>query len=126
MKNKNTLTTFAENLKKDYPLTFKRWIAQEIEAKRISLRQAKEKYVIPEDDATIYKWIERYGQGKELSLATMTAKEKQEKVFLENRIKELEKALEMAKFKNIAMETMIDIAEDQLKISIRKKAGPKQ
>jgi hypothetical protein len=28
--------------------------------------------------------------------------------------------------KNISLETMIDIAEEQLKISIRKKSGPKQ
>jgi hypothetical protein len=27
--------------------------------------------------------------------------------------------------KNIALETMIDIAEEQLKITIRKKSGPK-
>jgi len=45
---------------------------------------------------------------------------------LEKRIKELEKALDYAKLKNIAVETMIDIAEKQFKISIRKKAGPKQ
>jgi hypothetical protein len=49
-----------------------------------------------------------------------------EKLSLEKRIKELEKALEYAKLKNIAIETMIDIAEENLKITIRKKAGPKQ
>jgi transposase-like protein len=119
-------TPFVENLKKDYPLIFKRWISQEIESKRISIREAKDKYALSVSDSAISQWIIRYGQGKELSLATMTPEEKQEKGLLEKRIKELEKALEMAKFKNIAIETMIDIAEEQLKISIRKKAGPKQ
>ena len=57
---------------------------------------------------------------------TYAPEEKQEKGALERRVKELEKALEQAKFKNIAIETMIDIAEEQLKISIRKKSGPKQ
>jgi hypothetical protein len=56
----------------------------------------------------------------------MTPQEKQEKILLEKRIKELEKALEYAKLKNIAVETMIDVAEEQFRISIRKKAGPKQ
>ena len=42
------------------------------------------------------------------------------------RLKELEKQLEHAQMKNIALETMIDIAEEQLRISIRKKSGPKQ
>lgn len=60
----------------------------------------------------------QYGLGKELSLATMTAAEKQDKVMLEKRIKALEKALDMAKLKNVAIETMIDIAEEQFKISI--------
>jgi hypothetical protein len=62
--------------------------------------------------------VYQYGLGKELSLATMTAAEKQDKVMLEKRIKALEKALDMAKLKNVAIETMIDIAEEQFKISI--------
>jgi hypothetical protein len=56
----------------------------------------------------------------------MTPEEKQEKALLEKRIKALEKALEYAKLKNIAVETMIDVAEEQFRITIRKKAGPKQ
>lgn len=126
MESKKSSTTFAENLKKEYPLTFKRWIARELESKRMSVRQAQEKYSLPQDECTIYKWIERYGFGKELSLASMTPKEKQEKVALEKRVKELENALERSKLKIVAIETMIDIAEEQFKISIRKKFGPKQ
>ena len=117
---------FAENLKKDYPLSFKRWIARAIESKEFNIRETKEKFSITESERTFYGWIERYGLGKELSLATMTPQEKQEKVLLEKRIKELEKALEYAKLKNIAVETMIDVAEEQFRITIRKKAGPKQ
>jgi hypothetical protein len=117
---------FAENFKKDYPISFKRWIARAIESKEFSIREAKEKYSLTEDESTFRGWVERYGVGKELSLAMMTPEEKQEKVLLEKRIKELEKALEYAKLKNIAVETMIDVAEEQFRISIRKKAGPKQ
>lgn len=117
---------FAENLKKDYPLSFKRWVARAIESKELSIRQAKEKYLLAVEDRTIFGWVERYGVAKELSLATMTPEEKQEKVLLEKRIKALEKALEYAKLKNIAVETMIDVAEEQFRITIRKKAGPKQ
>jgi len=117
---------FAKNFKKDYPLSFKRWIARAIESKEFSIREAKEKYSLTEDESTFRGWIERYGVEKELSLASMTPEEKQEKSLLEKRIKELEKALEYAKLKNIAVETMIDVAEEQFRISIRKKAGPKQ
>jgi hypothetical protein len=56
----------------------------------------------------------------------MTEKEKAKLDAAHKRLKELEKQLEHAQMKNIALETMIDIAEEQLKITIRKKSGPKQ
>jgi transposase len=45
---------------------------------------------------------------------------------LEQEIKELRKALDNAKLRNLALETMIDIAENDLKIPIRKKPGTRQ
>jgi hypothetical protein len=45
---------------------------------------------------------------------------------LEKRIRELEKQLERAQMKNVALDTMIDIAENDYKLEIRKKSGPKQ
>jgi hypothetical protein len=56
----------------------------------------------------------------------MTEKEKQKLEQLQKRLKELEKQLEDAQMKNLGLETMIDIAEEKLRISIRKKSGPKQ
>lgn len=45
---------------------------------------------------------------------------------LEQENEELKKALELAMLKVAGLETMIDIAEDQLNIDIRKKSGAKQ
>ena len=115
-----------KELQEMFPVSFKRWLSREIEKGSISAKEAIERFNIKRDIRTLYDWIQVYGLGKELSLATMTPQEKQEKVLLEKRITELEKALDYAKLKNIAIETMIDIAESQFKISIRKKAGPKQ
>jgi transposase-like protein len=112
-------------LKDQYPVIFKRWLSREIEQGKLSCKEAKERFSL-NSEKTIWGWIHQYGLGKELSLATMTPEEKQEKVLLEKRIKELEKALGYAKLKNIAVETMIDVAEEQFRITIRKKAGPKQ
>ena len=42
------------------------------------------------------------------------------------RIKELEKALEYEKLRSLAYSTMIDIAEKEFNIPIRKKPGTKQ
>jgi transposase-like protein len=113
-----------KELKEQYPVSFKRWIAREVESGKISAKEAAENSTVT--TTTIYDWISLYGHGKEVSLSIMTPQEKQEKILLEKRIKELEKALEYAKLKNIAVETMIDVAEEQFRISIRKKAGPKQ
>lgn len=113
-----------KELREQFPVSFKRWLAREIESGKMSVKEAIGRFSVHPN--TLRDWQNIYSLGKEVSLATMTPQEKQEKVQLEKRIKELEKALEYAKLKNIAVETMIDIAEKQFKITIRKKAGPKQ
>ena len=45
---------------------------------------------------------------------------------LEEKIKQLEKQLALSNLKVEALETLIDIAESELKIGIRKKSGTKQ
>ena len=45
---------------------------------------------------------------------------------LEAKVHKLEEQLEYEQFRTLALNTMIDIAERDLKISIRKKAGAKQ
>ncbi|MBL7904321.1 MAG: hypothetical protein JNL22_04805 [Bacteroidales bacterium] len=45
---------------------------------------------------------------------------------LELRIKQLEAALEHERLRTLALNTMIDIAERDLKIPIRKKSGAKR
>ena len=51
-----------------------------------------------------------------------TAKEQE----LESRVQQLQKQLEYEKLRTLALNTMIDIAERDLKITIRKKSGAKQ
>ncbi|PSK80088.1 hypothetical protein, partial [Prolixibacter denitrificans] len=71
-------------------------------------------------------WQERYSDDIHLSLQAMSGKERTDVKALEKRIKELEKQLELAKMKNVGLNTMIDIAEQDYKLEIRKKSGPKQ
>jgi cell division septum initiation protein DivIVA len=56
----------------------------------------------------------------------MSPKERSDNKALEKRIKDLEQQLEKAQMKNIALNTLIDVAETELKIPIRKKPGSKQ
>ena len=45
---------------------------------------------------------------------------------LESQLKSLQAELEREKLRNLALNTMIDVAEEELHIDIRKKAGAKQ
>ena len=105
----------------------KRWIVREIESGRMTLGEAKEHLRFSKaPDALIRFWLKQYASDIPLTLPVMTEKEKQKLAAAHKRLKELEKQLEHAQMKNIALETMIDIAEEQLRITIRKKSGPKQ
>lgn len=84
----------------------------------------------------LYKWINKYGDGilgKQLGVAMhkktppLTRKAAPNSASeMEKRIAELEKALYVAELKAELFETMVDIAETELKIPIRKKYGPQQ
>ncbi|TXK20970.1 hypothetical protein FVR03_23770 [Pontibacter qinzhouensis] len=56
----------------------------------------------------------------------MNEKQKQNLEALKQRNKQLEKALEEANLMILALHTMIEVAEKDLKISIRKKSGTKR
>ena len=71
-------------------------------------------------------WRKRQAPDLAVTLPVMTEKERLKLAALQKHIKELEKQLEDAQMKNIALDTLIDVAEEQLKITIRKKAGLKQ
>lgn len=106
----------------------KRWLVREIESGRMSVGDAKERIVLYSKDprSLIDLWRKKFAPEISFTLPVMTEKEKQKFDAAHKRMKELEKQLEDAQMKNIALETMIDIAEEQLRISIRKKSGPKQ
>jgi transposase-like protein len=107
--------------------TEKRWIVREIQSGRMTIGQAREQFELQSKNpaALMRKWIRQYSSDIVLTLPVMTEKEKQKLDAAHKRLKQLEKQLEDAQMKNIALETMIDIAEEQLKIVIRKKSGPK-
>src|SRR3954454_6703185 len=120
---------FADEKKKySYEVAFRRWLVKELDAGRITVGDAIERFNFNPRNAhqLITGWRKRYASDIVLSLPVMTEKERQKLEALQKQIKALEKQLEDAKMKNIALETLIDVAEEQLKIEIRKKAGPKQ
>jgi hypothetical protein len=113
---------------KKYETSFRRWLVCEIESGRMSLQEAKARFQLPHHFDQLYRlrWQPKYADEIILTLPLMSAKERTDNQALEKRIKELEKQLELAQMKVVAMNTLIDIAEKDYKLEIRKKYGPKQ
>lgn len=109
-------------------IAFRRWLVREIDAGRITAAQVTERFNLNPLSVPnlLSTWRKRYSSTIALTLPVMTEKERQKVKALQKRAEELEKQLEDAQMKNAALETLIDVAEEQLRISIRKKSGPKQ
>lgn len=119
---------------------FKREVAIEYVQGGVTLKELALKYNLP-NLATVTNWVRCYLTPQEiekkcLTLQPESPKEDQMKESeainkdpmidaLEKRIQDLEKLLKHSQLKNRALETMIDIAEEQ-GIQIRKKSGAKQ
>ena len=106
----------------------KRWIVRELQSGRMTMGEAKTHFAdrSKNPESLIKNWLRDYQPEIDFTLPVMTEKEKQKLDVAHKRMKELEKQLEDAQMKNIALETMIDLAEEKLRISIRKKSGLKQ
>jgi transposase len=74
-------------------------------------------------------WVNLYRKKIEtgaITLPPMSSKNKTDNAALQQRNKELERALKDANLMILALNTMIDVTEQDLKISIRKKRGTKR
>ena len=77
----------------------------------------------------INHWVNAYREKIEeglITLAPMTDKQKRDLHILQQRNKELERAVKETNLMILALNSLIDVAEQDLKISIRKKRGTKQ
>ena len=114
--------------KGSYEVAFRRWLVGELDSGRMSVGDALERFNINPASGSrlIARWRKQYACEIPLTLPLMSEKERLKLESLQKQLKQLEKQLEDAQMKNMALETLIDVAEENLKISIRKKSGPKQ
>ena len=82
---------------------------------------------------TIKKWMRKFDlqapSQQEIELQRTMAKQKEKTPYereLEAKVAKLEQQLDYEQLRTLALDTMIDIAERDLKISIRKKSGAKR
>lgn len=118
---------YQEKIKRrSYTNLQKRTIVTAIEQGRLTIKDAKTAYNI-KSEKIIRNWIVQYKSEKvEICIENTSpmAKDKPSSKDLEKEA--LQKALQEAELKIKALNTLIDVAEEQLKIDIRKKSGAKQ
>lgn len=108
---------------RDYSLAFKLMVVQEVEKGALNYLQAQRKYGI-QGASTVLVWLRKHGNldwGLHRAGENMALQEKTP----EQRIKELEAELELEKQKNLLLTTVINIAEKQYGVPIKKKLSPK-
>ncbi len=127
-----------EKINKDiqvYPEAFKRKVVEEYLSGACTKMDLLRKYGI-KTKSGIQRWMKTFGYTDthqlpkinftHLTLSTVTKKiDLNDKDELQKRIKELERQLEDEKLRSEAYARMIERAEKELKISIRKKTGTK-
>jgi len=107
-------------------------VVQEYYETDVSQAELMKKYNIGGNN-TIKEWMRKFDlqapSEQHIELQRTMAKQKEKTPYeqeLETKIQKLEEQLEYEQFRTLALNTMINIAERDLKISIRKKAGAKR
>lgn len=109
---------------KYYSDEFKKGVVKEVILGEISQAGAMRKYGIG-GSMTLPRWISKYSSMiPEDSQPSSGAEKSREE--LEREVALLRRQLEYEKLKREALDTMIKIAEEELKVPIRKKPGAKQ
>ena len=107
--------------------TLKRKIVEEVLSGVLNKEEARRKYNIKGKSA-ILNWIRKFDQSKQASMKSKSPSnnKSQREQELEFEVKRLREELEMEQLRVRALNIMIDVAETQLNVPIRKKPGTKQ
>ena len=125
-------SNYVKRTQRDYSLSFKLQVVDEIERGLLTRNQALDKYGI-QARSTIRTWLKKYGNfDHDFSIDRTMSKTPEQRILeLEQQVKLLEKQKARAEFlaeqadkKAILFDMMIDIAEEEFNIPIRKKHVP--
>ena len=119
---------------KDYSMSLKLQVVQEVESGQLSMRGAQKMYGI-QGNMTVNSWLKKYGTFDwESRTPSIMPKSKDQKIMeLDQKVKLLEKQkaflerqVETADKKAVIFDMMISLAEKEYNIPIRKKCLPEQ
>ena len=130
--NASTNSGYVKRTQKDYSISFKLQIVEEIESGKLDRLKACHKYGI-QSNSTITQWLRKYGtfDWENLSKETILMTPERKIIELEAKVKLLEKQkaraehlAERADKKVIIFDMLVDLAEKEYKIDIRKNYTP--
>lgn len=125
-------TGYVKRTQKDYSISFKLQVVEEIESGQLERSEACHKYGI-QARSTITQWLRKYGtfDWENLSQETVAKTPEQKILELEAKVKLLEKQkaraehlAERADKKAIIFDMLVDLAEKEYKIDISKNYSP--
>lgn len=125
---------YVKRSQKDYSMSFKLQVVQEIEKGRLSTTGAQRKYGI-QSRSTVVNWLRKFGsfdwENQTPSNMPKTPEQKLFELEQENRLLRkqksfLEKQVEQSDKKAIIFDMMIELAEKEYNIPIRKNSLPVQ
>jgi len=127
-------SNYEKRTQKDYTMSFKLSVVQEVESGLLSTTQAKRKYGI-QGKSTVLLWLRKYGNfdWENQTPSSMSKTPEQKLLELEAKVRLLEKQknrledqLKRSDDKAVIFDMMIDIAEKEYNIPIRKNSLPEQ
>lgn len=133
MKEKQEIK-YVKRTQKDYSISFKLQVVREVESGALSIKGSLRKYGI-QSHGTVLGWVRKYGTfDREYQIQQAMNKTPEQRILeLEQKVKlleqqkaSLEKAVDIAQEKAIFFNMMVDIAEKEFNIPIRKKSLPGQ
>lgn len=110
---------------RDYTLGFKLSVVSEVEKGNMTYKQAQKRYGI-QGRSTVLTWLRKHGRLDWSIPSKHFHSMPKSKETPAQKIKRLEKELEDERIRVLALNTMIDIADQQYGTAIRKKFSPKQ
>ena len=115
----------AERRRRHFSDNFKKSKVQELELGRLTISDLKKQYEV--SSTTIYRWIANFGtmKNKPERIIVETDSDTKELLHLKQKIAELERIVGQKQVLIDFYDKLIDIAEDEYKVDIKKKFGTK-
>ncbi len=121
----DTKQEYVKRTQRDNPMPFKMAVVQEVERTGIGICAVARKYGI-QSETTVTAWLRKYGNFDVVNKTNKPMGKSKEQKLLERQNNRLQHELEMKDHKVAFFDMMIDMAEKEFKIAIRKNSSARQ